>query len=474
MKIIHTAIPYVNDKPHLGHVMDYVIADMIARYYRDIKKEEVILTAGTDDHGQKIERKAEQLGLKPDQLVDRFSPVFEEFCKELDVTFDRFVATSRHPGHKQSAQKLWIAASQDIYKSKYQGLYCVGCEDFYTKKDLIDGKCPEHQTEPEQYSQDNYFFRLSSYTERLKQAYQNKEIEILPKFRENELLSLLDQGLQDISISRDKRQLSWGVEVPGDPSQVMYVWFDALTNYLTAIDYHQSQDTPIPASDLNVIGKGILRFHGALWPAMLMSAGLKLPKQIICHGYIYVEGQKMSKTIGNVVNPLDLLDRYGSDTLRYFILGQIRLGQDYDYRESRLISVYNSELANKFGNLVQRLASLRLRIDNKFLANPEQDQELAKELDQLITSGQLAIYIEKLMIEISKINLSLESNKPWILLKSDPDKAKLVLDTSINRLLLINKYLSVVIPRSGIQVAQIFSNGIQIKEALFPRINTGS
>ncbi|MCA9349411.1 methionine--tRNA ligase [Candidatus Saccharibacteria bacterium] len=470
MKIIHTAIPYVNDKPHLGHVMDYVIADMISRYYREIKHEQVILTAGTDDHGQKIQRKAEQLGVTPDQLVDQFSPVFEDFCNKLNIQFDKFVATSKYPGHKEAAQKLWLAAGDDIYKAQYQGLYCVGCEDFYTEKELIDGKCPEHLVPPEPYSQDNYFFALSKYTERLKQAYKDQEIEIVPQFRENELLSLLDQGLRDISISRDKSQLSWGIEVPGDPDQVMYVWFDALTNYITAIDYHQSNNQPLPASDINVIGKGILRFHGALWPAMLLSAGLKLPKQIICHGYIYVEGQKMSKSVGNVVNPLDLLDKYGSDATRYFVLSQIRLGQDYDYRESKLVAVYNADLANKFGNLVQRLASLRSRIDNKFSASLSVDSELESELDVLISEGRLAVYIERVILEVVKLNLGLEEDKPWVLLKQDPDQARLVLDRAINRILLINKYLGVVIPEASQKVQAIFADGIRLGDPLFPRI----
>ncbi|MDP3710779.1 MAG: methionine--tRNA ligase [bacterium] len=362
---ITTAIDYINGKPHIGHVLEKVQADALARYHR-LKGDEVLFLTGTDEHGAKNVRAAEQAGKTPSEFADESSANFRNLKNIFNLSWNDFIRTSDKVRHWPSAQKLWreLKETGDLYKKNYRGLYCVGHEAFVTEKDLVDGKCEIHQKEPEVIEEENWFFRLSKYTKEIESKIKSKELRIIPETRQNEILALLKEGLEDISFSRPAKDLSWGVPVPDDPEHTMYVWCDALTNYLSAIGYGQDDQLSMinykhwwPA-DLHVIGKDILRFHAAIWPGMLLSAGLLLPKSIFVHGFITVEGQKMSKTIGNVIDPVDLVNKYGADSVRHYLLREIPSGEDGDFSYKKFEERHNGDLANGLGNLVARITAL--------------------------------------------------------------------------------------------------------------------
>ncbi|MDO8560982.1 MAG: methionine--tRNA ligase [bacterium] len=359
---ITTAIDYVNAKPHIGHALEKIQADVLARFHR-IKGEDVFFLTGTDEHGVKIVRAAELAGKNPKDFVDENAESFKALKKALNLSWDSFLRTSDQKRHWPGAEKLWLKLKEadDLYKKKYRGFYCVGHEAFVTEKDLEDGKCRDHQKAPETVEEENWFFRLSKYGERIKEEIESGRLKIIPESRKNEILSLINEGLEDVSFSRPRKDLSWGIPVPDDPEHTMYVWCDALANYITAIGYGQEQSTTFDKwwpADLHVIGKDILRFHSAIWPGMLLSAGLPLPKAIFVHGFITVEGQKMSKTIGNVIDPLELVKKYGTDPVRYYLLREIPSHEDGDFSYKKFEERYNGDLANGIGNLTARVATL--------------------------------------------------------------------------------------------------------------------
>ncbi|PIS32138.1 methionine--tRNA ligase [Candidatus Peregrinibacteria bacterium CG08_land_8_20_14_0_20_41_10] len=355
-----TSAPYVNAKPHLGHFMEFVEADVIARYHR-IKGDEVCFLSSTDENGSKMYHTAQKLGGNPQQICDENSAYFRETKDALDISMDKTIRTT-DPRHQQAVQKLWLKFVEkgDIEKSKYEGLYCEGCEAFITEKDLVDGKCPEHQREPQFISEENYFFKLSRYSEQLQKLIQNDTIQIIPAFRKNEILNVIKSGLQDVCFSRPKASLPWGVDVPNDPDYVIYVWCDALINYLSGIGYgwDETEFQKWWPADLHVIGKGISRFHALVWPAMLLSADLPLFKQLFVHGYVTLDGQKMSKSLGNVVDPYELLKKYGSDATRFYLTFETPLGEDIDFTWDRMDKLYHSELVNNLGNFFNRVLSI--------------------------------------------------------------------------------------------------------------------
>jgi len=368
---ITTAIDYVNARPHIGHALEKIQADVLARYHR-IKGDDVFFLTGTDEHGVKIARAAAEAGENPQEFTDAISQEFRGLKEILDLSWDDFIRTTDRARHWPGAQKLWVAllASGDLYKKKYRGLYCVGHEAFVTEKDLVDGKCRDHQKAPEVIEEENYFFRLSKYGKDIESRIKDQELRIIPKTRESEILSFIHAGLEDVSFSRPRKDISWGIPVPNDPEHTMYVWCDALTNYLTGVGYGQddsklkTQNSKLDywPADIHVIGKDILRFHAAIWPGMLLSADLPLPRSVFVHGFITVEGQKMSKTIGNVVDPVELVKKYGTDPVRYFLLREIPTGEDGDFSFEKLEARYNGDLANGIGNLVARVATLGERI----------------------------------------------------------------------------------------------------------------
>jgi methionyl-tRNA synthetase len=359
---ITTAIPFVNAKPHVGFALEIIQTDALARYQRLFGRDVRFLT-GSDENSLKNVQAAEKEGIPTAELVARNAEFFSDMKGYLSLSNDDFIRTSSEQRHAKGVEKLWAAcaARGDIYKKRYKGLYCVGCEQFYAPEELVGGKCPDHDTEPELIEEENYIFRLSKYQARLEQLIESDTYQIVPKTRKNEVLSFIRGGLQDFSISRPvQRARGWGIPVPGDPSQVVYVWFDALSNYINALGYaddgglYQKYWANCPERT-HVIGKGIIRFHAVYWPAMLLSAGVPLPHRLLVHGYVTIGGQKISKSLGNIIDPEALARRYGTDQLRYFLLREISTVGDGDYTNERLEQRINSDLANDYGNLASRI-----------------------------------------------------------------------------------------------------------------------
>ncbi len=357
---ITTAIDYANAAPHVGHALEKVQADVLARYHRQKGFETFYLT-GTDEHGVKVFRKAKEAGKEPQAFTDEIVEGFKALKEAFNLSWDEFIRTTDREKHWPGVEMIWkkLVENGDIYKKNYQGLYCVGCEKFVTEKDLVDGKCRDHQKEPEVVEEENYFFRLSKYSKEIESRIRNNELRIIPETRANEVLALIGEGLEDVSFSRPAKDLPWGVPVPGDESQTMYVWCDALTNYISAIGYGRNENWKKwwPA-DAQVIGKDILRFHAAIWPGMLLSAGLSLPKKLLVHGFVSIDGVKMSKSVGNVIDPIELVKKYGTDAVRYYFLKEIPSHEDGDFSVANLERVYNGELANGLGNFSSRVLGL--------------------------------------------------------------------------------------------------------------------
>ena len=382
---ITTAIAYTNAPPHIGFALELAQADAIARW-RGLRGEKRFFLTGTDEHGRKNAQAAEAAGKDPKTFVDEMSSKYQELAKALNISNDDFIRTSDQKRHWPGVIKFWkeLHAAGDLYKGKYKGLYCIGCEAFKKPSDLSlhAGKlwCPDHHKEPDEVEEENWFFRLSKYEKELLQIVGRDLLRIIPETRKNEVLAFIAQGLEDVSFSRPSKDLSWGIPVPGDNTQTMYVWADALVNYLTGIGYGQDTRPTSPASelvggrarnktqdtkfqefwpaDLHVVGKDILRFHAVIWPAMLLSVNLPLPKALLVHGHILSEGQKMSKTLSNAVDPFVAIEKYGADVARYFLLKEIPTTDDGDITEQRFKDVYEAELANSFGNLLSRVAKL--------------------------------------------------------------------------------------------------------------------
>ncbi|HEU0266193.1 MAG TPA: methionine--tRNA ligase, partial [Candidatus Saccharimonadaceae bacterium] len=359
---ITTAIPYVNGTPHIGNALDYLYADIWTRYQKQ-QGNEVRFQVGTDEHGNKIAMKAAELGLTPQAYTDKMAPNFKALMDKVGAEYTDFIRTTE--GHHVGAvQYIWQQLLPHIYKDTYEGWYCVGHEAFFTEKEVAanGGVCPDHQKPYEKVKEENYFLRCSDFTDQVRDAIESGKMQIVPEFRKKEFLELMKDGLKDVSISRPRKSLTWGVPVPGDDSQVMYVWLDALANYITVIGYpdHQEWQEYWPA-DVQVIGKDILRFHAGIWPPMLLGLGLPLPKKLLVHGFVNVGGAKMSKTVGNVVDPNEIIDTYGVDAFRYFFARHIPTQDDGDFTWEKFENAYNTELANDLGNAVQRVASMVTR-----------------------------------------------------------------------------------------------------------------
>lgn len=364
-RYITTAIPYVNSKPHLGFAMELVQTDVMARHWRH-RGHEVRFLSGTDDNSLKNAIAAESEGITTGELVERNAAAFHDLRGPLQISFDDFIRTSSDPRHKVGIDRLWRATEEsgDLYRRHYEGLYCVGCEQFYSDGELVDGLCPEHLSAPQLVSEENWFFKLSRYEDQLRDLIESGTLRIEPESRRNEVLSFIKAGLQDFSISRStERARGWGIEVPDDPGQVIYVWWDALGNYITALDYGTDGSAYrhwwIDGDErTHVIGKGIVRFHAVYWPAMLMSAGQPLPTTIFVHDYLSVEGKKLGKSLGNAIDPVAIVDHYGADALRWWFMREVARVGDADFTIDRLVGRYHEDLANGLGNLVNRTVSM--------------------------------------------------------------------------------------------------------------------
>jgi len=362
---ITTTIPYVNARPHLGFALELVQADVLARYHRSIG-EEVRFQAGTDDNSLKNVLAAEAAGVGVQEFVDAAAAAFTGLAEPLHLSVDDLIRTSSDPRHRAGVERLWqaCAARGDLYRRHYEGLYCVGCEQFYTTAELADGRCRDHGTVPDLVSEENWFFRLSRYAGQLHGLIADGTIRIEPAERRNEVLAFIDSGLADFSVSRStQRARGWGIPVPGDPGQVIYVWWDALGNYLTALDYagggaNLHRWWTGASRRIHLLGKGVLRFHAVYWPAMLLSAGEAIPTDIIVHGYLTENGHKISKSSGATVDPYDLAGTYGTDAVRWWLLREVPRAADADFTIGRLVSRANDELANGLGNLVNRVVTM--------------------------------------------------------------------------------------------------------------------
>lgn len=362
---ITTSIPYVNAQPHIGHALELIQADVLARYHR-LYGHTVRFQTGADENSLKNVQAAEQEGIATAALVERNARRFEQLRPALDLSFDDFIRTSAEPRHEQGVHKFWqaCAARGDLYKRHYRGRYCIGCEQFYEESELVDGRCPVHGTTPEVVEEENYFFRLTRYEDELHRLIAADKFRIVPETRKREVLRFIERGLHDFSISRTRaRARGWGIPVPGDDEQVIYVWFDALTNYITALDY--AHDGPAyqqywveSCERIHLVGKDIIRFHAIYWPAMLLSAGAPLPTQLWVHGFLTVEGQKISKSLGNVIDPVGLAQQVGIDALRYYLLRKVPSTGDTDFTRDELVRTYNADLADQLGNLVSRVTKM--------------------------------------------------------------------------------------------------------------------
>jgi methionyl-tRNA synthetase len=362
---ITTTIPYVNARPHLGFALELVQADVLARHHRD-RGEQVRFQAGTDDNSLKNVLAAHSAGVGVREFVDANAAAFTGLAEPLNLSIDDLIRTSGDPRHRPGVERLWqaCAASGDLYRKHYEGLYCVGCEQFYPAAELTDGRCRDHGTVPDVVSEENWFFRLSRYAGRLRGLIADGTIRVEPAERRNEVLALIDGGLEDFSVSRStERARGWGIPVPGDPGQVIYVWWDALGNYLTALDYAAGGENlgrwwTGATRRVHLLGKGVLRFHAVYWPAMLLSAGEAVPTDIVVHGYLTANGRKISKSGSVIVDPYDLVARYGTDAVRWWLLREVPRGADADFTVDRLVGRANDELANGLGNLVNRVVTM--------------------------------------------------------------------------------------------------------------------
>ncbi len=466
---ICTAIPYVNGNPHIGHAMDYLLADTYARYHR-LKGDEVRFQVGTDEHGNKVFSTAQKNHIPVEEYVQENSDKFREFIKRLNISYTDFVRTT-DPEHVRSVQEVWKKLEPHIYSAEYDGWYCEGCERFVTQKEYEEneGCCPDHQKPYQKLSEHNYYLRISDFKERIRSAIESGEMRITPEFRKQEMLRLLEDA-PDISISRPRKQLTWGVPVPGDDDQVMYVWVDALSNYISVLGYPDSDDMKEfwPAA-AQFVGKDILRFHAITWPAILLGIGLDLPKNLVVHGHVLSNGQKMSKSLGNVIDPMEVLNRKGLPAFRYFFLRHIDSFADSDFTNEKFENAYNNELANDLGNLVQRLATL---CKKNGVAGVQSELKLTSEFCALMDKFEFSKALDLVWGKIQQLNKQIDEQKPWELAKNgESERVQEVLQDLERGLVDTAQLLTVFLPETAQQIIDIFTAKAVVPPAqpLFPK-----
>lgn len=467
-----TPIYYINDVPHIGHAYATISADVLARYYREkLGKENVLFVTGTDENSQKTILAAEKAQQTTEQYTNETATKWQEAFKTLGITNDRFIRTTDadHIATVQDIlQKVYDAG--DIYKGTYEGLYCVGHEAFMKENDLVDGLCPDHKKAPEHIKEDNYFFKLSKYQDKLLDYIEEHPEFIQPESRRNEVVSFIKtKGLEDFSISRESQ--TWGIKLPFDDTQVAYVWFDALINYVTAAGYGTDEFSKWWPADLHIVGKDIIKFHCIYWPAMLWSAGLDLPHQVFAHGFFTTKGEKISKSLGNAINPLKIVEEYGNDALRYFLLREIPFGSDGDFSFERFNVLYTSELANTLGNLVSRLAAMLGKYNDSQYDTTINPAPLV-ELEDFIVNRQFDKYLSSLFARLTELNGAIEENKPWELAKTDLLKTNIFLSSLVTEIVQIGHALMPFLPDTAKKILTTFKDGKVDKSVgiLFPRI----
>ncbi len=446
---ITTPIYYVNDVPHIGHAYTTVAADVLARYYRQ-RGFDVFFLTGTDEHGLKIQKSAEEKGMSPKELADINSENFKRLWEFMDVSYDRFIRTT-DDYHKELVREVFTKSYErgDIYLGEYEGWYCVGCEEFKPESELLEGnRCPIHLKPCEYIKEPSYFFRLSKYQDFILELLESVPDFVMPDYRRNEVISFVRQGLKDLSVTRPRSRVRWGIEVPFDPEHTIYVWFDALFNYVSAV-VDRLHYWP---ADLHLVGKDILRFHAVYWPAFLRSVGMDIPKRIFAHGWWKVEGQKMSKSLGNVISPYDLVKDYGLDEVRYFLLRDMPFGQDGDITKTALKGRIEGELSNEVGNLFSRVLAMDTRyLSGKVEGSKDGDyQRVAVEAIEAYHESMERVDFYRALEEVLKfcayLNKYVDSKAPWNLVKSDEKALKDVLYTLTDGLFIIAYMLNPFMP----------------------------
>ncbi len=466
---ITTTLPYVNAAPHIGFALEIIEADVIARYQKELLQKEVIFNTGTDEHGQKIYQKAQEAAVSPQEYCDLWADKFLQLKELLNLSFTHFIRTTDQK-HIEAAQEFWRLCEQngDIYKAKYKVKYCVGCELAKTESELVDGRCPLHPNQDlELREEENYFFRFSKYGEKLLALYENNPEFVKPVSRLNEIKAFVQAGLEDFSISRLKKNMPWGIAVPNDEEHVMYVWFDALVNYISTLDW--------PLDDkqfhdfwpgIQLAGKDNLRQQAAMWQAMLCSAQLPNSKQILINGFIGVNGQKMSKSLGNVISPTDMVKHYGTDATRYLLISLGTFAEDSDVTFEKLNILYNANLANGIGNLCSRVAKMA---EQSNLVMTEEKSFADEKFNQLMENFELSDSLKYLDNSVNSLDKFLASQTPWKL----PEKEKaLVLQEACHKIKQIATLLAPFMPETANQIKNHFNGQVKaFTEGLFPRLS---
>lgn len=477
-RYITTTLPYVNADPHIGNALEFIQADTLARSWR-LSGEEVFFNMGTDEHGQKIYQAAEKAGQDVHTYTDYYSNEFKKLGEALNLSYDAFIRTTA-PFHYKAAQEMWrrCESAGDIYKKTYTGLYCVGCEFFKTEKELTEeGKCPLHPSlTPQTISEENYFFSFSKYQEKLLEYLSNEET-IIPEWRRQEAITFVKGGLEDFSISREKERLSWGVPVPGDESQVMFVWFDALTNYISTLGWPEDTEGKFKkfwedGYVLQVAGKDQVRFQSLMWQAMLMSAGVKNTDQVFYHGFINSGGQRMSKSLGNVINPYELVEKYGTDATRYLLLRHVHPVEDSDITWERLDEWYTANLVNGIGNLVARV--MKLAEDNleKPVALDADDTSRESAFTELLESARFNEAMDLLFEHVAKGDEFMTEQEPYKKIKDEATKAEGLADIEklVRHLAKLAVHLEPVLPETSTKILTAVQENKK-PDNLFPRLS---
>ncbi len=476
---ITTAIPYVNANPHIGNALDYLIADIWARYQKQ-NGHAVRFQVGTDEHGNKIAAKAQELGLEPKAYTDQMYGNFQDLMTKVGAEYTDFVRTT-DDHHVAAVQWIWQKLQPYIYKGSYEGWYCVGHEAFFTDKEVeaTSGVCPDHQKPYERVSEENYYLKASLFSDKIREAIEHKRMQIVPEFRQKEFLELMKDGLKDVSISRPRKNLSWGIPVPDDPDQVMYVWMDALANYITVIGYPDRPEwQEYWPADIQVVGKDILRFHAGIWPAMLLGLELPLPKKLLVHGFINIGGTKISKSLGNVVDPNEIIDTYGVDAFRYFFARHIPTQDDGDFTWEKFEIAYNTELGNDLGNVVQRVSSMISRYQAGVIGDAPQAEHDMKRYRDSMNALTFDVALDQVWSMVRSLNQYLENVKPWTVAKNRETDTEAeghlaeILATSVGTLLQIADLLVPFMPHTAASIHRTFESGVIVPSegVLFPKI----
>ena len=472
---VTTSIPYVNDVPHIGHAMEFIQADVLARYHRQLGHD-VLFSTGTDEHGGKVMDKAKEQGVKPEEYVKKISAAFKDLLTVLNIENDEFIRTT-DPKHEAAAQQIWRDLSDHIYKGKYSGMYDQKEETFLTDDEAkqIEKTDPARYERLQKLEEENYFFKLSDFSRQIRDLVYNDTLRVVPDIHKNEIMSLLKEGLEDISISRPKSKIPWGIPVPDDEDQTMYVWFEALMNYITVLGYPDGEAmSKFWPADVQVVGKDITRFHAAIWPAMLIGLKLEPAKNLYVHGFITIDGKKMSKSVGNVIAPLEIISEYGADSMRYYFLRHIPSYGDGDFSWKKFEAAYNGEIGNELGNLVQRIAKMIKQYQDGIIGVLPNDEHDEGPYHDAIEDFRFDKALDYVWGMIRSLNQYLEEQKPWEIASSgEADHVKEILAYCVASVMQIAKMLEPFMPQSAEAIKSIFADGVisNYEGVLFPRIH---